>query len=77
MKIQGRQFPLRDASPLIAPLHPDRSFGKYGERTLSRARTQSRFLCYTSKRGPGKGLAAASCPNELGWVIMEVIIELF
>lgn len=37
MKREGLQFPVQDASPLIAPLHPDRSFGKYGERTLSHA----------------------------------------
>lgn len=58
MKIQGVQFPLQDASLLIALLHPDRSFVKYGESTRSRAPTQSPFLCY------------ASCPNELFWVMM-------
>lgn len=62
MKLQGLQFPLQDASLLIAPLDPDRSFVKYGESTRSRAPTQSPFLCY------------ASCPNELFWVMMPILI---
>lgn len=41
VKIEGLQFPVWDANPLIAPLHPDRSFGKYGEHTLSHAQTHA------------------------------------
>jgi len=29
VKTEGLQFPVWDAGPLIAPLHPDRSFRKY------------------------------------------------
>lgn len=56
LKIEGLQFPAWDADPLIAPLHPDRSFGKYGEHTLSHAQTHA-LLCYTSESGMGNNLA--------------------
>lgn len=49
--IEGLQFPVWDASPLIAPLHPDRSFGKYGEHTLSHAQTHAPFRVKPLKVG--------------------------
>lgn len=55
VKREGLQFPVWDAYPVIAPLHPDRSFGKYGEHSLTCTNTHP-FLCHTSERGMGNNL---------------------
>lgn len=50
-------MPVWDADPLIAPLHPDRSFRKYGEYALSHAQTHAPFPCHTSESRIGNNLA--------------------
>lgn len=57
VKRERLQFPVWDADPLIAPLHPDRSFRKYGEHALSHAQTHAPFLCHTSESRMGNNLA--------------------
>lgn len=57
VKREGLQFPVWDANPLIAPLHPDRSFRKFGEHTLSHAQTHAPSRVTPLKSGMGNNLA--------------------